>query len=107
MERITLREPQAEATAEPEPHIAVPPERAFVPPEPEAPREPQDLDALRYSYEDLAKRWGVSHWTIRNWARQGGLGPPRYLSAVKVRFSLRMIEEFERSRPTSWSQTQD
>jgi len=65
-----------------------------------------DLDALRYSYEALAKRWNVSPWTVRNYVKAGQLGPPKYLSPIMVRFSERMVREFEQSRPTAWHDTQ-
>ena len=69
-------------------------------------RETPDPDIPRHSYRDLARRWGVSEWTVRLWVRKGELSPPVYLSAVKARFTERQVREFEQSRPTRWKDTQ-
>ena len=63
-----------------------------------------DLDTPRFSYEDVARRYGVSHFAVRSWVQRGWLSKPAYLTAITARFSERQLREFEQSAPRSYDE---
>ncbi len=62
------------------------------------------LDTPQYRYGDVAKRYRVSHYTVRSWVQRGWLEPPVYLTAITARFSERQLREFEQSAPRSYEE---
>ena len=58
-----------------------------------------DLDTPRYSYQDVARRYGVSHYAVRSWVQRSWLTKPTYLTTITARFSERQLREFEQAAP--------
>ena len=65
-----------------------------------------ELGIPRLSYQALAKRWGVSIWTVKSWVAKGHLPHPHYLSANTVRFTEAQARAFEQACPRDWQETQ-
>ena len=67
--------------------------------------EEPGLDAPKYSRADLAKRWGVSVFTIRRWEKVGRLGKPKYLSPTNPRYTERQVRAFEATLPSDYEKS--
>ena len=57
------------------------------------------LDTPQYRYEDVARRYRVSHFTVRSWVQRRWLEPPVYLTAITARFTERQLLKFEQAAP--------
>ncbi len=47
---------------------------------------------------DVARRYGVGRATVWRWVREGELPPPIQLGRATTRWSLDVLEDFERRR---------
>ena len=63
-----------------------------------------NLDTPRYSYQDVGRRYGVSHYAVRSWVQRCWLSKPAYLTSITARFSERQLREFEQRAPRNYQE---